>query len=245
MQKLNIFATAEETRIAVAKVVFAEIQTLLSTQPSVHIALTGGSDGAAITEFLDRELRSISAFPHSIHLWWSDERFVELDDSQRNDVELVHLQKSHGSNPALVIHRAPAPSQVVDIFQAVHIWRQEFDEACIDIAVVGVGPDGHIASLFPGLWNTSETADFLAVTNSPKPPARRLTMSFGLLSRTKHIIIAGTGSVKAPIFGAAVSKDFELPVTHLLNLPQAHLYLDTSAAANIDNTSAHLTTEKS
>lgn len=245
MQNLEIFTSAEETRTAVATAVTHEIDRLLRSQPAVHIALTGGSDGSAITYQLDTQLRSINAPESSIHIWWSDERFVELEDSQRNDLQLINLQTSRGVNPAFAIHRAPAPSQVGDMSKAVEMWENDFGGAQIDVAVVGVGPDGHIASLFPRQWKKSDTADFLAITDSPKPPAHRLSMSFRLLSKAKHIIIAGTGDAKAPIFGAAASKNFELPVTHLLDLPQSDLYLDSSAAAQITTTSAHLTTEKS
>lgn len=245
MQNLRVFPTAVEARVAVAQAVVEQIQERLTHTSKVRVALTGGSDGSAITTEIDRLTRSMSLPIGCVHVWWSDERFVELEDELRNDLELVNAQITQGPNSALTIHRAPAPSQVSNIADAVTICESDFDGPNFDIAVVGVGPDGHFASLFPEIWDKSAQANFLAVTNSPKPPSQRLTASYELLSKTTHVIVAGTGSTKSRIFDAALDKDPSLPITYLLELPHVDLYLDSSAASLLDDELVTTTMEKS
>ena len=235
MVEVQVTKEAALTRTLVADHVFRTIQDVLKVRPTVRLGLTGGTDGQAITTTLDALLRTVQLPAKSVHIWWSDERFVELDDALRNDLELVNQQQLLGLNEALVIHRCPAPSDCTSIEQAAAKVAEEFGDQQLDVAVIGVGPDGHVASLFPGLWDANEKRSFIGVVNSPKAPAERITMTFEYLKKSAQIFVVATGEAKASAVAQGIAGNTELPVGALISLPNTRLFLDESAASLINN----------
>lgn len=97
-----------------------------------------------------------------------------------------------------------------------------------DVVLLGMGPDGHIASLFPG--DPHDGARILAIRDSPKPPPERLTMSLSLLQRARHVLIVVLGDAKADAARRAWLGDPSLPTTHLTR-PTVDWILDPAAAS--------------
>lgn len=96
-----------------------------------------------------------------------------------------------------------------------------------DVVLLGMGPDGHIASLFPG--RPHDGARILAVRDSPKPPPERLTMSLSLLNRARYVLVVVRGEAKAQAVHRAWRRDPALPTTHLKN-PTVEWICDPAAA---------------
>lgn len=170
-----------------------------------------------------------------LHLFWVDERAVPVGHADRNDAATLTAWAEGGALPA---HVHPMPAEVSDLDLAATAYAADLAQACgqgpVDVAVIGIGEDGHMASLFPGHEGLDELDPVFAVTDSPKPPPRRLTMSLGVLRQARHKIVIALGAVKGDVARSALSgPDRQLPVS-LLGDSGVEWYLDDAAleAAN-------------
>jgi 6-phosphogluconolactonase len=167
------------------------------------VALTGGS-GAKLYGAID---------PHAVdwtrtHLWWGDERAVAPSHPDSN----YRLAEEH------LIARVPIPKQNVhrmpadlsDLEAAARAYEAELP-AALDLIHLGVGPDGHICSLFPEHPLLQERSRRVcAITDSPKPPPRRLTLTLPAIQAARGRVVTAAGAEKAPI--VARRDDPALPV---------------------------------
>ncbi|MEZ4315858.1 MAG: 6-phosphogluconolactonase [Myxococcota bacterium] len=99
-----------------------------------------------------------------------------------------------------------------------------------DVLLIGMGPDGHIASLFPGHPAQRSSARVISVDDSPKPPPERLSMGLVLLNRAAFAVVVVRGSAKAEATRRAYDRDPLLPTSHLTG-PEVHFVVDREAAA--------------
>ena len=168
---------------------------------SAHIVLTGGRTGLAIVKALDlalfRLVRENGSFEGCmLHVWFSDERFVVYEDPNRNDSVLISGFALCKSN--LVFHRV---GQAGNLDEAAAAYASEIALEVgmrpFDAVMLSMGEDGHIASLFPGLFDPEFASAALAVHNSPKLPPLRVSISLVRLADAKHIFIFALGQGKA------------------------------------------------
>ncbi|MBA3938506.1 MAG: 6-phosphogluconolactonase, partial [Planctomycetes bacterium] len=119
-----------------------------------------------------------------LHLLWLDERAVPLGHPDRNDAPTLAAWQLGGPLPA---HVHPMPAELGDLGGAAITYAQTLHTVTagrgLDACLVGIGEDGHLASLFPNHAGLSELAEVFAIYDSPKPPLRRLTMSLPVLHR--------------------------------------------------------------
>ena len=167
---------------------------------TAHIVITGGRTGLAIVKALDmalfRLVRENRSFEGSmLHVWFSDERFTAVDDPDRNDSALIAgfgMCKSH-----VVFHRVDAEGEL-DVAAANYAAELalELGARPFDAVVLSMGEDGHIASLFPGLFEPGVATGAVAVHNSPKLPPLRVSLSLTRLANALHIYIFALGEAK-------------------------------------------------
>ena len=179
---------------------------------TAHIVLTGGRTGLNIVEAIDKALfrliRMNNPFEGAmLHIWFSDERFTALDNPDRNDTTLIAGFGLCKSN--LVFHRVDSKG---DVDTAARNYATELDLELggrdFDAVVLSMGEDGHIASLFPDLFDPGVAAAVIAVHNSPKLPPLRVSLSLSRLAKAKHIFVFALGESKA----AALQKVANGPV---------------------------------
>lgn len=203
-----------------------------SARRAAHIVITGGRTGAATVKAIDqalfRLLRLKSAFEGCmLHIWFSDERFTTHDHPDRIDTALIAgfgLCKSQ-----IVFHRVDESGELA---VAAANYAAELDSEIgnrpFDAVVLSMGEDGHIASLFPGLFDPGFTGSTLAVHNSPKAPSLRVSLSLERLANGLHIYIFALGEGKA----AALSSMATGPVGALAKsslIGQLQILTDLSA----------------
>ena len=148
-----------------------------------------------------------------VHLWWGDERFLPAGDPERNEVQaraalLDLLVDCHGL-PAENIHPMPAAGSS-DVEEAAMAYAAELASRArgqrlpvFDMVMLGVGPDAHVASLFPGLPGPlAEGVTVVPVTDSPKPPARRLSLTVEALNTAERLWFVVAGADKAEAVAA-------------------------------------------
>lgn len=130
------------------------------------------------------------------HLYFGDERCLPADDEQRNSTMARRSWLDKVNIPAKQIHPIPAELTAVHAIKGYTETLRRIGE--FDLVLLGLGEDGHTASLFPGHeWGSSVNAhDVLAVADAPKPPPQRITLSAARLSRTRHALFLVAGEEK-------------------------------------------------
>lgn len=172
------------------------------------------------------------------HVFWGDERAVppSSPDSNFGLARSLWLDSSAASPSS--IHRMPADHPNLDEAAASYAFelRRVLGEGLyLDLVLLGVGPDGHVASLFPGHPALSEEDQLVVpIVDSPKPPPRRLTMTLPLLTGAQRLIVMALGKSKAAVMHEALTReDSMLPVSLVLRRAQRSLVLLDEDAATV------------
>lgn len=211
--------TPAEVAAAVADRLHALLATLSTSRARVDVVLTGGSVASLVHRALATrhaaapDGSSPSVRWESLHLWWGDERFVAADDHDRNLRQAQHDLLDHLPLPLENLHPFPAAQPGTDLTGAATRAAQELTRAPArwDLVMLGAGPDGHVASLFPDHEDAELFGDVVAVRNSPKPPPLRLSLSGSRLARTNRLWVFATGTAKADAVARARNGD-DLPL---------------------------------
>jgi 6-phosphogluconolactonase len=226
-------------------VVAGVIETLTSllmeadTHKKHHIVLTGGGTGLSITSQLREVAKKIPAQTWiNTHFWWGDERFVESDSLDRNDfgIETILGDFYLKSN----IHRVAGADQVHSATESADDYKQElikFGSAGLpprfSLVILGVGPDGHIASLFPSRPELDSHAIALPVFEAPKPPPTRVTMSFTTLNSSQLTLLLVGGEAKREALMAIVNSEGHIEITPARGIQAEELYAVTDLSVSV------------
>jgi 6-phosphogluconolactonase len=132
-----------------------------------------------------------------VELWWGDERFVPADDADRNAKQALDLlAEPLRLNPDR-IHAMPASESRLDLDQAAEAYAKELGSTVFDVCLLGMGPDGHVASIFPEHPSSYATGDVIAVRASPKPPPERISLTLPVINRSREVWFVVSGADKA------------------------------------------------
>jgi 6-phosphogluconolactonase len=212
MTQLRVFADAEAVARHAADQCAWRIGEARREGREVHIALAGGRTPQRAYELL----ADIEGSWRHVHLWLGDERCVPGDDPESNARMVRESLYDNARAEPPVLHAVPSPEQPED---AAWLYGQQvLDEipgAIFDIVLLGMGPDGHTASLFPGFPQLAATvAPCVAVRGAPKPPPERVTLTLPVLRRARFTLLLVTGAEKADALARARSGE-ALPVALL------------------------------
>jgi hexose-6-phosphate dehydrogenase len=201
-----------------------------------HIALSGGQTIVQVVQLLAEDYSVPWA---KVHVWQVDERCVQANDSERNvhilqplvHVALLPLASLH----AMPVHLAGSPCALDDHADAVYEadMKRHIPDGILDIAVLGVGEDGHTASLFPNSEALSVTDRWVAFADSESARTKkRLTLTFPTLNRARHLPVIITGAKKRSIVEriSTVTDHQAYPITGL-NGDDVRWYIDNAALA--------------
>jgi 6-phosphogluconolactonase len=202
-----------------------------------QIALTGGT----IAEEIHRELARLSPASEvdwtRVVVWWGDERFVAPDSSDRNAAQArAAFLDAVGADPAKV-HEMPSAADVPDVEAGATAYSatlHEHGSGEFDVVMLGVGPDGHVASLFPGFPQLDVT-DRLAVgvIGSPKPPPERISLTFAALNRARSVwfLVSGEGKAAAVARAVGGADPHDIPAAAVAGREETIWFLDRAAAS--------------
>jgi 6-phosphogluconolactonase len=213
---------------------------------AASVVLTGGTMGSAI-------LAAVASSPvrdavdwARLDLWWGDERFLPVGDPDRNETQnRAALLDAVPLDPSRV-HAMPGADgpNGDDVDAAAASYAEALARAAsngeptpiFDVVLLGVGPDAHVASLFPGapaLQETERTA--IAVRNSPKPPPTRITLTMPVLSRAQDVwfLVAGADKADAAALALSGAGEFDAPAAGPRGRSATLWLLDQAAAAKL------------
>ena len=182
-----------------------------------HVGLTGGSIAEKIHAELGRLGPDSGVDWTQVVFWWGDERYVAADSPDRNArsaralfLDVVGADPDH-------VHEAPATDSGLSLDEAAASYGEsvrDLGSGAFEVLMLGIGPDGHVASLFPG-HPTLDVDDRVAVAvpDSPKPPPERITLTFPALNRSRVIHFVASGGGKAAAVALALAEDGDVHAT--------------------------------
>lgn len=188
-----------------------------SARGRASLVLTGGGVGTATLSALVASPARDAVDWAQVELWWSDERFLPSGHPERNETQARAALLDHvGFDPALV-HPMPASDgpDGEDVDAAAYRYAELLSAAAqpedhgpvprFDVLLLGMGPDGHVASLFPEHAATYDERTVVGVRGAPKPPPTRLSFTFGALCAAEEVWLLVAGEEKAPAVRLALS----------------------------------------
>ncbi|TWD84409.1 6-phosphogluconolactonase [Kribbella amoyensis] len=236
---------AEALAHAVAARLLTRLADVQSEGRIPRLVLTGGRVAAVVYRAV-AESPAASAIDWSrVEVWWGDERFLPAGDPDRNETQNRDALLSKVAVDPARVHPMPADTgQGAEA--AASAYAEELAAAMgpddvdgvptFDVLMLGVGPDGHMASLFPG-HEGLRVADraAIAVHDSPKPPPTRISLTFPALNRSHEVWFVVSGADKAKAVGLAVggADRTEIPSAGPKGLDRTLWLLDEAAAAEI------------
>jgi len=206
------------------------------------IALSGGSTPKALYTLLGNEPYRDQIDWTLVEIFWSDERCVPPDSSDSNYQLALEVLLSKVPIAANQVHRMPADKPDRDAASQAYIQEMQrvFGTDGIpsfDLLQLGMGPEGHTASLFPHQASLHEQQRLVMPVNVPKPPPPRLTFTPPLLNAARHVLFLVTGSEKADALHAVLEGSYqpeEYPA-QIVRPPHGEVtwMLDTAAAGTL------------
>jgi 6-phosphogluconolactonase len=210
---------------------FDFVASKLSTQQRVDLAITGGTVGIATlaaAKLLDFNSLDLAR----LHIWWGDERYVSSDSPDRNSNQARAAWLNSLNIPTENVHEFPASDEGFTLDEAALKFGEYFDGENIsfDLMLMGMGPDGHIASLFPGKVAGDFPTSVVSEHGSPKPPPQRLSFSFQAINRSREIWFTVASSDKAQAVATVFGDDPEsLPAGRIHGKEKTVWYVDQTA----------------
>ncbi|MDA4109529.1 6-phosphogluconolactonase [Mycolicibacterium holsaticum] len=220
------------------------ISDAIATRGSAHIVLTGGGTGIGLLKRV--AARGADLDWAKVHLYWGDDRFVPADDDERNHKQAAEALLDHIDIPAANVHpMAPSGGEFGDDIEAaagdyerVLAANAEDGQPApdFDVHLLGMGGEGHINSLFPHTAAVREKDRLVvAVTDSPKPPPRRITLTLSAVQRSRQVWLVVSGGAKAEAVAAAVggADPEDWPAAGAVGREATVWLLDEEAAAEL------------
>ena len=210
---MRVLPDAESVARHAADTIAGRIADARRDGRDLHIALAGGTTPRRAYELLtDAE----GSWQH-VHLWLGDERCVPADHPESNVRMVREALYSHVRSEPSVLHAVPSPEIPEDAAWLYSLEiRARVPDLVFDIVLLGMGPDGHTCSLFPGhpALDVHE-APVAPIRGAPKPPPERVTLTLPVLRRARFTLLLATGAEKRDALGRALAGDASIPLALL------------------------------
>lgn len=230
-------ATVAETTAARLLVAIADAN---SARGGAHVVLTGGTVGiATLARAAASPLADVINW-RGVHIWWGDERFLPPGNLDRNDVQAQRALLKRLRLPEENIHRmassegASSPQKAAQAY-ATELARFGDPAPAFDVLLLGLGPDGHVASLFPRRPELALVGvSVVAVMDAPKPPPTRISLALPTINGARQVWIITSGAEKAHAVAASISREAGIPGGMVVGTERTLWLIDAAAAADLE-----------
>ncbi|WP_322750803.1 MULTISPECIES: 6-phosphogluconolactonase [unclassified Frankia] len=250
-----IHPDADLLAAATAARLIINLQEAQAARGTASVVLTGGGIGTATLRAV-RDSPIVAAVDWArVDVWWGDERFVPLDSTDRNDGQArAAMLNALPLDPARIFTMGD-PDSTADADAAATTYarllagratagspapaRSTADTTAaapaFDVLLLGIGPDGHVASIFPGSPVVDARATTAAVRDSPKPPPVRITLTFPAIQAAREVWVLAAGETKADAVTRALAGacPMEIPAVGAQGRERTLWLLDRAAAAGV------------
>lgn len=241
LPRVEVHADAADLATTVAGAFLRMVTVQQAAGEVPQVALTGGTIADRIHHEIARLAPDSEVDWSRIDVYWGDERFVAPDSEERNAVQAHRaLLDPLGVDPARV-HEVPSTSDVSSVEEAATAYAatvRATGSRRFHLVMLGVGPDGHVASLFPGHPQVDATeAIAVPVTDSPKPPPERVSLTLEALNRADEVWFVVSGADKAEAVGRALAPTppdvHEIPAAGVRGAVETIWFLDRDSASQV------------
>ncbi|MEE9331174.1 MAG: 6-phosphogluconolactonase [Methylophilaceae bacterium] len=185
----HLFQSQDEINDVAVKRILSAADDAIKQYGSFLVVLAGGSTPKAVYKLLSKE----NADWVNWHIYHNDDRCFPMDHAERNSKMARDVWLSHVAIPEDQIHDIPAE---LGNIEGAKIYTETLkDVRTFDLVVLGLGEDGHTASLFPN-QTVDNSANAVPVFNAPKPPTDRITISQNRLNNSHEVMFLVTGAGK-------------------------------------------------
>ncbi len=204
IREARVFATDDLMTPAIAEETLRIAQEAVAKRGRCSICLSGGSTPKALNEILARDYAARMPW-NQIHFFWGDERYVPHDNPHSNFRMAKETLFARLAVPPENIH--PMPTNYPDPDKAAREYETELRryfgaQPSFDLLFLGVGQEGHTASLFPGAQALGETQRWVVAVEVPADPPQRLTVTFPVLNGARNVFFLAAGGAKRGIIEA-------------------------------------------
>lgn len=211
------------------------------------VVLTGGRIGIAVLRLVQQAPSRDAVDWRRVEFWWGDERYVAATDPQRNDRQAREALLDQVPVDPARIHPFPAADGLFgdDVDAAADAYAAELAAhaqpedhgpvPCFDVLLLGIGEEGHTASIFPEAPAAYEERSVVAVRNCPKPPPTRLTLTFPALCSAQEVWMVTAGADKATAVAMALggAGPVQIPAAGARGKSRTLWLLDRAAASKL------------
>jgi 6-phosphogluconolactonase len=238
---------ADRLARAVAEALVARLAAAQTVHGTASVVLTGGGIGTAVLE----QVAALAGEParevvdwSAVDVWWGDERFVPADSDERNelgarrallDSVAVSEERVHAMPPSDGRFAAPEDAAAWYAGQLAAAAAPGRPVPRFDVLLLGLGPEGHVASIFPGSPAARDEHPVVAVRDCPKPPPTRISLGFSAINSAEEVWLIVSGEGKAEAVGRALAgaEPDELPAAGVHGTRATRWLLDTAAAGKL------------
>jgi 6-phosphogluconolactonase len=233
---VEVAEEAEALASRVARVVAARIS---GASEHLGLCLSGGATPKRVYELLGAKDFGASLDWQKVHLFWGDERFVPPHHRDSNFRMAREALIDHVLIPAAQVHPIPtnsaSPEEAAAMYEATlqnfyGSKRLDPERPLFDVTLLGLGEDGHTASLFPGTKALDERDAWVTSIIGVKPEPR-ITLTYPALQSSRVILFVVSGAKKRDILARVLANDMALPATRLATRGTIHIFADRAATA--------------
>jgi 6-phosphogluconolactonase len=229
---VNRFKDGQSVARNVAEAFFVKMDEVLALKAQATVAITGGTVGIATLAEIAAHERATSFDFNRVNFWWGDERFVASDSADRNAVQARNALFSKIQIDSAMLHEFPSADNDLTLDEAAEQFAAYVSEIRpqFDLVFLGMGPDGHINSLFPGKPTPAPGVQIIAEHDSPKPPPKRLSFTYEAMNAADEIWFTVAGADKADAVFVAFGDDpTSLPVGRVQGISKTVWFVDQTA----------------
>jgi 6-phosphogluconolactonase len=230
---IRVFETPEDLATAAARSLIDTIAEAQAHGDVPAICLTGGT----VADRVHREVARLGVTSavdwSSVEFWWGDERYMESTSPDRNDLQARAAFLDALGVPQHCIHAMPGTDSSCSVEEGARAYAAEYARLGRPflVTMLGMGPDGHVASLFPGLPGPDiPEATAIAVVGSPKPPPQRISLTVAALNDAQAVWMFVAGADKSAAVASAQA-GVDLPAGRVRGRAETAWFLDRSAAS--------------
>ena len=223
----------------VASRLLARLEEAQGRGETPQVGLTGGTIADDVHREVARRAPDSSVDWSRVVFWWGDERFVDAGSPDRNAQQARRAMLDGLGVPAANVFEVPSSSEVPSAKESAEDYSRllrEHGAGSFEVLMLGIGPDGHVASLFPG-HPALDVDDRVAVAvhDSPKPPPDRVSLTFAALNRSRAVWFLASGESKAGAVAAALAggDPHEIPARGVRGEVETVWHLDPASSAEL------------
>lgn len=228
---VDVQPDAAALAVAIAQQIESRLAAIQAAGRTPRVLLTGGTIAMSAYRLLSAD----AVDWENVEFWFGDERFVGIDLPDRNDRQAREAFLDRVG--ATRIHQLADNDCSISAADAARAYARTLPAEPFDLTLLGVGPDGHVASLFPGFPQLQETgAPTVAVFDSPKPPPVRVSLTLTALGNSDTVMFIVSGADKADAVARTFAADGaveETPARGVVGLSETVWLLDKAAASKL------------